>query len=125
MPSIEDLFTDAQAPGLAALQQPNFLHNTLFAQVDYRDKRGHPTRGGFYRTAFSTWEDLTLEQFDHHRFDAVATQFFPVAPKHVSPCASASATSTTRPVDRVPFYFLPYVGGSDTRPRLPRVPIPR
>jgi hypothetical protein len=112
--SIEDLFADLEAPGLASLQQPNFLHNTLFAEVDYRDRRGNPTRGGFYRTAFSTWEDVTLEQFDHHRFDAEAAQFFQVKPKHVIAVRIGLSYVNNETGDRVPFYFLPYVGGSDT-----------
>jgi outer membrane protein assembly factor BamA len=114
VPSIEDVFTDIDAPALAAVTQPNFLHNTFFAEVDYRDKRGHPTRGGFYRAAFGTWEDVTLEQFDHHRFDAEATQFFPLAPKHVFAVRVGLSYVNNETGDRVPFYFLPYIGGSDT-----------
>ena len=90
------------------------MHNTFFAEIDYRDKRGHPTRGGFYRAAFGTWEDVTLEQFDHHRFDADATQFFPLAPRHVFAVRVGLSYVNNKTGDRVPFYFLPYIGGSDT-----------
>ncbi len=106
-------------------EQPNFLHNTFFAEVDYRDKRGHPTRGGFYRAAFGTWEDVTLEQFDHHRFDADATQFFPLAPKHVFAVRVGLSYVNNETGDRVPFYFLPVHRRIRHRPRLPRVPLPR
>jgi outer membrane protein assembly factor BamA len=114
VPSIEQLFGDVQAPGLNALEQPDFLHNTLFAEVDYRDERGFPTRGGFYRVAFGTWEDVTLEQFDHHRFDAEASQFFGVTPKQVVALRVGLSYVNNETGHRVPFYFLPYVGGSDT-----------
>lgn len=112
--SIEELFVDVQAPGLTAVEQPNFLHNTLFAEVDYRDQRGFPTRGGFYRAAFGTWEDTELEQFDHHRFDAEASQFFGVTPRQVVALRVGLSYVNNETGHRVPFYFLPYVGGSDT-----------
>ena len=114
LPSIEQLFTDVQAPGLGSPRQPNFLHSTLFAEVDSRDRRGNPTRGGFYRASFGMWEDVTLEEFDHHRFDAEASQFFPLAPKHVLAVRVGLSYVNNETGDRVPFYFLPYVGGSDT-----------
>ena len=113
LPSIEERFTDATAPGLT--DQPEFLHNTLFAEIDTRDRRGTPTRGGFYRAAFSTWEDVSLEQYDHHRFDAEASQFFPVmGPKHVFGVRVGLSYVNNETHHRVPFYFLPYIGGSDT-----------
>jgi outer membrane protein assembly factor BamA len=111
-PSIEDLFSDVSAPGLT--DQPSFLHNTLFAEVDYRDHRGNPTTGGFYRASFGTWEDQTLQAYDHHRFDAEAAQFLPVAPKQVLAVRVGLSYVNNETGHRVPFYFLPYVGGSDT-----------
>jgi hypothetical protein len=111
-PPIERLFTDVEAPGLAA--QPNFFHNTLFAEADFRDHRGNPTRGGFYRASFGTWEDVTLEAYDHHRFDAEGSQFFAVTPKQVVGVRVGLSYVNNETGHRVPFYFLPYVGGSDT-----------
>jgi hypothetical protein len=110
--SIAERFGDIEAPGLVA--QPDFVHNTLFAEIDYRDQRGHPTRGGFYRASFGTWEDVTLQSYDHHRFDAEASQFFPVAPRHVFAVRVGLAYVNNETGHRVPFYFLPYIGGSDT-----------
>ena len=114
IPSIEQLFTDVHAPGLGEPTQPNFLHNTIFAEVDYRDHRRNPTRGGFYRASFGTWEDVTLEAYDHHRFEAEASQFFPLAPKHVIAARVGLSYVNNEAGQRVPFYFLPYIGGSDT-----------
>jgi outer membrane protein assembly factor BamA len=114
IPSIEQLFTDAAAPALAEPTQPNFVHNTVFAEIDYRDHRRNATRGGFYRVAFGTWEDVTLDSYDHHRFDAEASQFFPLAPKHVVAARVGLSYVNNETGQRVPFYFLPYIGGSDT-----------
>src|SRR5688572_25183735 len=74
-PSIETMFTDGGAPGLAA--QPNFLHTTFFTDVDYRDQRGRPRDGGFYHVSFGIWDDRTLQQYDFRRFDMNASQWFP------------------------------------------------
>jgi outer membrane protein assembly factor BamA len=114
VPSTEQLFTDVQAPALGAAEQPNFLHDTLFAEIDYRDRRGNPTRGGFYRASFGTWEDVSADQFDHHRFDAEAAQFFPVRPTHVVAVRVGLSYVNNEAGQRVPFYFLPYIGGADT-----------
>jgi outer membrane protein assembly factor BamA len=112
-PSTDLVFDDAGAPGVA--EQPGFLHSTLFAEVDYRDQRGNPTRGGFYRLAFATWDDRTLEQFDFHRFDGEASQFVPLGTRtHVFASRVGFAYVNNTTGERVPFYFLPYVGGSHT-----------
>ena len=113
-PSIEQLFTDFEAPGL--LEQPNFLHTTFFADVDYRDERGRPRSGGFYHVALGFWDDRTLEQFDFKRFDANFSQFVPLDPdkKHVVLGRLGLSYVNNETGSRVPFYFLPYVGGVDT-----------
>jgi len=113
-PSIEQVFTDLEAPGLAA--QPDYLHTTLFADVDYRDERGHPRSGGFYHTAYGIWNDRSLEQYDFRRFDANAAQYVPLVAdkKHVVSGHLGVSYVNNQTGHRVPFYFLPYVGGVDT-----------
>ena len=113
-PSIEELFTDADAPGLVA--QPNFLHTTMYGEVDYRDLRGNPGRGGFYRASFGFWDDRTLQQFDHKRFDALALQHLPLTAnrRHVLSGRLGTTYVNNETGERVPFYFLGYVGGVDT-----------
>lgn len=113
LPSVEERFTDAQAPGLG--NQPNFLHHSLFAEADTRDVRGRPSRGGLYRASFTTWDDTTLQQFNFRRFDGEAARFIPLAgPKHVAAVRVGASYVDSADGERVPFYFLPYVGGSDT-----------
>ena len=113
-PSIEQVFTDADAPGLAA--QPNYLHTTLYADIDYRDVSGRPRSGGLYAVAFHLWDDRTLQQYDFRRFDMNLTQWVPldVAKTHVVLGRFGTSYANNRPGDRVPFYLLPYVGGVDT-----------
>jgi len=72
-PSTEELFTDSTVPGLVV--QPDFVHTSLFVDVDYRDNRGNPTTGGFYHAAYGAWNDRTLDQYDFQRFDGSLAQY--------------------------------------------------
>jgi outer membrane protein assembly factor BamA len=92
------------------------LHTTLFADIDYLDQRGRPRSGGFYHVAMGWWNDRTLERYDFKRFDATFSQFVPLDPgkKHVVMGRVGLAYVNNDTGSRVPFYFLPYVGGVDT-----------
>jgi outer membrane protein assembly factor BamA len=112
-PSTHDLFTDTEAPGLAA--QPEFLYNTLFIEIDYRDFPGNARSGGLWRASYGTWNDHELDQFDFRRFDAEAAHFFPIFDKkRVFAFHMGLSYVNNERGHRVPFYFLPYIGGSDT-----------
>jgi opacity protein-like surface antigen len=110
--TIESIFTDATAPGLA--QQPDFVHESVFAEVDSRDAHGFPRRGGFYRAAYALWNDRTLEEFNFRRFDVIGSHFMSVARNDVVAVRLELSYANNAPGDRVPFYLLPYVGGGDT-----------
>ena len=112
IPSIETLFTDVAAPGLA--RQPNFLHESVFAEIDSRDAPGFPHRGGLYRTTYARWDDRSLDQYDFRRFDIEGSQFFGVAPKDVIAMRLSLSYTNNAPGSRVPFYLMPYAGGGDT-----------
>jgi hypothetical protein len=113
MPSTEVLFTDAEAPGL--LEQPSFLYKTIFAELDYRDQPGNARSGGLWRASYAIWNDRELNQFDFGRFDAETAHFIPIFDKKRVFALRASISYVNNdPGERVPFYVLPYVGGSDT-----------
>lgn len=113
-PSIEQLFTDLEAPGL--VDQPNFLHTAFFTEADYRDIKGNPGRGGFYRLTWSLWDDRDGGAYDFGRLDVNVNQWVPVTAdrKHVAYGRLGLSYTNNDPGARVPFYFLPYVGGVDT-----------
>jgi opacity protein-like surface antigen len=110
--TIEAVFTDATAPGLA--RQPHFVHDSVFAEVDSRDAHGFPRRGGFYHVAYALWNDRTLEEYNFRRFDIVGAQFLSVSRSDVIALRLALTYANNAPGDRVPFYLMPYVGGGDT-----------
>jgi outer membrane protein assembly factor BamA len=113
-PSIQDLFTDADAPGL--FTEPEYLHTTIFTEVDYRDNKGNPGSGGFYRLSYGNWNDTSLGAYDFRRFDVNLNQFVPLSSskKHVVSGRLGVSYTNNDSTSRVPFYFLPYVGGVDT-----------
>jgi outer membrane protein assembly factor BamA len=111
-PSIEEYFTDTTAPGLA--EQPDYVSTAVYADIDYRDRRGSPTRGGRYRVSFGTWNDVTLDDYDFHRLDADLAQYVSLYPRHVIGVHVGLSYVNNEAGHRVPFYFLPSVGGSDT-----------
>ena len=113
-PSLEQLFTDSDAPGLA--NQPRYLRTTLSADVDCLDEDGNPRRGGSYHVAFGIWNDTSLKQYNFRRFDLLLRQFMPLGSERAHVVSGRFGVSyvNNSTGDRVPFYFLPYVGGVDT-----------
>jgi hypothetical protein len=113
-PSIEERFTDAEAPGL--LEQPDFVHTTISADIDYRDLPGNPARGGLYQASLGFWNDVSLDAYDFRRVDAHAIHYVPLTPdgQHVLSGLAAATYVNNATGNRVPFYFLAYVGGMDT-----------
>ena len=113
-PSIERLFTDLEAPGLDS--QPTYLRTGLFADADTRDEPGHPRSGGLYRVSVSVWDARNDSPYDFRRLDINAHHFVPLVPSknHVISGRLGLAYVNNETGDRVPFYFLPYVGGTDT-----------
>ncbi len=112
--SLEEIFTDLDAPGLTS--QPDFVHTEFFSEVDVRDRRGNPASGGFYRASVGLIDDRGRGEFDHQRFDALAAHYVPIAPsrRHIVSGRLGLSYVNNDPGERVPFYFLPYVGGVDT-----------
>lgn len=110
-PSLELRFDDSAAPGLAA--QPSFGYTDVSAAFDYRDARGNARTGGYYAL---TWRRLSDRDFDRYSFGTVEArfqQFIPIFDKK-RVFAMQARVVTTHHADgqRVPFYWLPTVGGS-------------
>jgi hypothetical protein len=113
IPSIEERFTDATAPGLA--QQPDFAYRNLFGRIDYRDQPGNPRSGGLFTATYTWWSDRDLDRYSFRQLDAEAAHFFPLFDKkRVFAVRSRFMATGTGEGQLVPFYFLPYIGGSRT-----------
>ena len=114
-PSIEERFSEADAPGLSA--QPDFFVGDLFALMDRRDQPGNPRAGGYYGITWRRYSDLDAGTYSFHVLDADLQQFFPIFDKkrvfafRGRVIATGAGTGTGRVV---PFYFRPTLGGSDS-----------
>jgi outer membrane translocation and assembly module TamA len=112
-PSIEERFSDADAPGLA--QQPDFAYHDLFAVLDRRDQPGNPRSGGYYGLMWRRYSDLDYNRYDFHVFDADLQHFFPIFDKkRVFALRGRVVTLGAESGQVVPFYFQPTLGGSDS-----------
>ena len=113
-PSIEAFFTDTDAPGLAA--QPPFVYTNAWFEFDRRDTPGHPRRGGRYQASYALWDDRSLDRHDFQQIQFRGVQYVPLTAdgRHVIAGRVGVSYAQHASEDRIPFYLLPYVGGSDT-----------
>jgi outer membrane protein assembly factor BamA len=112
-PSIEQRFTDAEAPGL--LEQPNYTYGDLFATLDRRDQPGNPRDGVYVGVLWRRYSDRDLDRYSFHSVDFDAQHFLPIFDKKRVFAARFRLMATTAgDGQEVPFYFRPTVGGSDS-----------
>jgi Omp85 superfamily domain len=112
-PSIEDVFTPVQAPGLD--QQPDYLWSGTFVDVDYRDQRKNTRSGGHFRLSYDRWHDLDDLGFSYRDLRFEALHAFPIFDKKRVFIARVIGQSTDSPGGNVvPFYAQPTLGGSTT-----------
>jgi outer membrane protein assembly factor BamA len=111
-PSIEQVFSDATAPGL--LRQPDFSYTEGFVDIDFRDEPGNARAGGRYAFSNRLWRDDVQEgPFDFNSWDFLAQHYFPIFDKkRVFAAQLLLASTNADPGDDVPFYFQPTIGGS-------------
>jgi hypothetical protein len=113
-PNTLQTFPDAPAASLG--RQPNFLHSQAFVTGDTRDHRGHPTSGGYYRAAVTTYSDRTYGTFSFTEYEAEALQMIPVTESRRWVLGLRGWTvMTTVPFGQaIPFYLEPSLGGHTT-----------
>ena len=112
-PSIEEEFTEEEAPGLTA--QPDFVRTEAFADVNYTSPRGNPRVGGRYMLTYSYYEDRDLDQYSFSRLDIDLRQYVSLLRQRRILALRALASFTDPATGHfVPFYYLPTLGGSRT-----------
>jgi len=112
-PSIEQVFTDADAPGLD--EQPNYSYGDLFAEFDRRDEPGNARAGGYYGVLWRRYRDLDLGRYNFGTIEADLQHFFPIFDKKRVFAVRGRVFSTDADDGQVvPFYFRPTLGGNDT-----------
>jgi Omp85 superfamily domain len=102
-------------PAFALSQQPNYGYVEASLAYDTRDHRSHPTHGGVYRTALTSYTDRTNRTFSFDRGEVEAAHFFPMAGSRVVVAVHGwLVASSTEDGALVPFYLLPSLGGHNT-----------
>ena len=100
-------------PGVAS--QPSFLHGSASIAADTRDHPGHPTSGGLYRAAVTSYADRDTGRSSFQRYDVEGLQIVPVrGASWLLAMHGWAAFSSTSSGDEVPFYMLPTLGGENT-----------
>jgi outer membrane protein assembly factor BamA len=109
-PNTEDVFTDEAAPGLES--QPNYLRTDIFAEFDWRDKKGIPRRGGYYRVDYAIHSASGAQRFSFRRFQGDFEQYIPFTRGHrVIAARFAFSFDDPESGHRVPFYMQRTLGG--------------
>jgi hypothetical protein len=113
IPSIEQVFDDAAAPGLN--EQPAFVYGEGFAEIDYRDEPGHTRAGGHYLVTLRKYSDRDLDQYGFRAVDVMLRQFVPIFDKkRVFAFQLAVSGADADSGSRVPFYYQPTLGGGQS-----------
>ena len=112
LPGTREIFPND--PVFHVADQPNFVYGEASLAADTRDARGHPSRGGLYRAAWSTFADQDRDIFTFQRSEVEAAHFIPATPHLVLALHGWLVTSTPREGHTVPFYLQPSLGGANT-----------
>jgi outer membrane protein assembly factor BamA len=111
-PSIEDVFTSTDIPGMA--DQPDYLQAGAFFEMDFRDHPGNPRSGGLYTASFTSFQDRQLGQYNFGQYDLEAQQYFPFFNQRRVIVLRAKTTLTQTADGReIPFFMQPTLGGSE------------
>jgi hypothetical protein len=112
-PSIEEVFTDATAPGLTV--QPDYSFGDVFGALDYRDEEDNARSGGLYSFMWREYSDLDYDRYSFRLVDLLLQQFVPIFDKKRVFAVQGrlqSAATDNGAGQIVPFYFKPTLGGS-------------
>jgi hypothetical protein len=107
-------FTDASAPGI--FSPTSFLHADVSLGADTRDHAKHATDGGLYQATWSVYADRSSGAHSFQRLDAEATRYVPLASANwVLALRGWMVLSRAAEGNEVPFYFMPALGGRNSR----------
>jgi outer membrane protein assembly factor BamA len=110
--SLLRLFSPADAPGV--LVQPEFYRYSATIDVNMRNPRGNPRRGGRYALGYQRYDDTGRDLFSFNRVDVDLQQYIPLVRDRRVLALRARTVMTDADSDaEVPFYFQPTLGGPD------------
>jgi outer membrane protein assembly factor BamA len=107
--SIDQRFTVADVPGLD--RQPRFLRYAATAELNDRQPRGNPRRGGRYAIAFQKYVDQDDGRDSFNRVEIDLQHYVPLLRERR--VLALRAFTSLAPDDVVPFYLQRTLGGPD------------
>ena len=110
-PTVEDVFTPAQVPGLDA--EPTYVHTTLAGGLDWRPAAGYARRGGLYQLAYHNYADRD-DTYSFDRLDAEIVQHVPILRENWVISLRGALQTTLDDDDVVPYFLLPSLGSGST-----------
>jgi outer membrane protein assembly factor BamA len=111
-PPINRLFDDATAPGLRL--QPDFVRYEAFGELNYREPRGNPRRGGRYALTTQRFVDVGDGRYTFQRVEADLQQYVPLLrDRRVLALHALVSASDADDGRTIPFYLQRTLGGPD------------
>jgi hypothetical protein len=109
---VTDLFSPHVVPGLAL--QPTFLRYEAFADLNYREPRGNPRRGGRYAVTYQRFDDRNADSYGFSRVEVDVQQYLPLLrDRRVLAFHAFTSLSDADEGHQVPFYLQRSLGGPD------------
>jgi hypothetical protein len=109
---IGTLFDDATAPGLRL--QPDFVRYEASGELNYREPRGNPRRGGRYALAAQRFVDIDDGRHTFQRVEADLQQYLPLLrDRRVLALHALVSASNADDGRTIPFYLQRTLGGPD------------
>ncbi len=111
VPSIEEIFTPATAPGLGV--SPKYLHTTASAGLDSRPAPGYARHGGLYEVRYHNYADQD-KTYSFDRADGEIVQHIPILRETWVISLHGLVQTTLNDSDQVPYFLLPSLGSGST-----------
>jgi len=109
---ILSVFDEPRAPGV--FDQPRFFKYEATVDVNAREPRGNPRRGGRYALAYQRFEDTGGDRFSFNRFEADVQQYIPLLrDRRVLALHGLASVSNADEGADIPFYLQRTLGGPD------------
>jgi hypothetical protein len=113
-PSIEELFSPANTPGLE-LSNFRYINSTAGAAFDWRRPLGYSGRGGLLRAQFDDFRERDNDLYSFQSLEGEVIQLIPILRANWVIALRGLATVTDiKDSGNVPYFLLPSIGGGTT-----------
>ena len=113
-PSIEQLFTPADTPGLE-LSGFTYVNSRASAAFDWRRPLGYSGRGGLLRAQFDDFRERDNDLYSFQSLEGEVIQLIPILRANWVIALRGLATVTDiKDTGSVPYFLLPSIGGGST-----------